>query len=85
MDKERKGQRRERRFGRRESDFKPRFPEMPDGKPEFETTPLSRAEYIAALAHFYRAEMHRSLRAIDLCQKSPANFKRLYSEFPTSK
>ena len=29
--------------------------------PEFEKTPLSRIEYINALSHFYRAEMHRSL------------------------
>lgn len=61
MEDDQKGQQREGRFGRRASDFKPRFPEMPDDKPEFETTPLSRAEYITALAHFYRAEMHRSL------------------------
>lgn len=29
--------------------------------PRFEKTPLARAEYITALSHFYRAEMHRSL------------------------
>ena len=56
-----KNERRKDQFVRRVSDFKPRYPEMPEDKPEFETTPLSRAEYIAALAHFYRAEMHRSL------------------------
>ena len=37
------------------------FPGLPDDTPEFENTPLTRAEYITALAHFYRAEMHRSL------------------------
>ncbi|MFO7653070.1 MAG: DUF2270 domain-containing protein [Candidatus Krumholzibacteriia bacterium] len=30
-------------------------------RPDFESAPLSRAEYIAALAHLYRGEMHRSL------------------------
>ena len=61
MGDDRKNERREKLSGRRVSDFKPRFPEMPEDKPEFETTPLSRVEYITALAHFYRAEMHRSL------------------------
>ena len=61
MDDNRKDERRKNRFGRRAEDTKPRFPDMPDEKPDFETTPLTRAEYIAALAHFYRAEMHRSL------------------------
>ncbi|MCB1182651.1 DUF2270 domain-containing protein [bacterium] len=37
------------------------FPGAPDDAPEFENTPLTRAEYITALSHFYRAEMHRSL------------------------
>lgn len=37
------------------------FPGVPEDTPEFEKTPLTRAEYITALAHFYRAEMHRSL------------------------
>ncbi|MFT5232949.1 MAG: putative membrane protein [Candidatus Krumholzibacteriia bacterium] len=37
------------------------FPELPGDTPEFEQTPLTRGEYITALAHFYRAEMHRSL------------------------
>ena len=32
-----------------------------DHVPQFEDTPLTRGEYIAALAHFYRAEMHRAL------------------------
>ena len=31
------------------------------GDNQFEDTPLTRTEYITALAHFYRAEMHRSL------------------------
>ncbi len=38
-----------------------RFPEADCERPEFEEAPLTRAEYITALAHFYRAEMHRSL------------------------
>lgn len=29
---------------------------------DYESTPLSRAEYVTALAHFYRAEMSRSLQ-----------------------
>jgi uncharacterized membrane protein len=29
--------------------------------PEFEKSPLARSEYITALAHFYRAEMYRSM------------------------
>ncbi len=29
--------------------------------PQFEDSPLTRAEYITALAHFYRAEMYRSM------------------------
>ncbi len=37
------------------------YPGLPCDTPEFEQTPLTRAEYITALAHFYRAEMHRSL------------------------
>jgi len=57
----RQDERRESQFGRRLSDGQPRFPDMPDEKPKFENTPLTRAEYIAALSHFYRAEMHRSL------------------------
>ncbi len=28
--------------------------------PDFEKTPLSRAEYISALVHFYRGELHRA-------------------------
>jgi uncharacterized membrane protein len=51
----------EKKFGRRASDFRPSFPELPEDKPEFEASPLTRTEYITALAHFYRAEMHRSL------------------------
>jgi len=43
------------------SEQKLQFPELPNDTPEFEQTPLTRAEYITALAHFYRAEMHRSL------------------------
>ncbi len=40
----------------------PEFPPLDEDKvPQFEDTPLSRSEYIAALAHFYRAEMHRAL------------------------
>jgi len=38
-----------------------RFPGLPADTPEFEQDPLTRGEYITALAHFYRAEMHRSL------------------------
>jgi uncharacterized membrane protein len=38
-----------------------RYPDLPDDRPDFEQTPLTRGEYITALAHFYRAEMHRSL------------------------
>jgi uncharacterized membrane protein len=53
--------RRQRQYGRRATDFKPRFPELPDDRPLFEDKPLTRNEYIQALAHFYRAEMHRSL------------------------
>lgn len=37
------------------------YPDLPDDTPEFEQTPLTRSEYITALSHFYRAEMHRSL------------------------
>ena len=29
--------------------------------PEFEDSPLGRSEYVTALAHFYRAEMYRSM------------------------
>ena len=61
MGDERKDDRRSNRFGRRASDLRQGYPEMPDEKPEFERTPLTRAEYITALSHFYRAEMHRSL------------------------
>ena len=38
-----------------------KFPDMPDERPLFEDEPLTRGEYIQALAHFYRAEMHRAL------------------------
>jgi hypothetical protein len=34
MEDDQKGQQREGRFGRRASDLKPRFPEMPDDKPD---------------------------------------------------
>lgn len=61
MDDQHQDDRRTNRRGRRAEDNRPSFPNMPDEKPEFENTPLTRAEYIAALAHFYRAEMHRSL------------------------
>ena len=54
-------ERRTQGFGRRASDFKPRFPDMPDERPLFEDKPLTRMEYIQSLAHFYRAEMHRTL------------------------
>jgi len=37
------------------------YPELPGDTPEFEQTPLTRGEYITALSHFYRAELHRSL------------------------
>jgi len=43
------------------NDSRPDFPELPEEKPHFESAPLTRSEYITALAHFYRAEMHRSL------------------------
>jgi uncharacterized membrane protein len=49
------------KYGRRAGDFKPEFPDMPADRPLFEDQPLTRNEYIQALAHFYRAEMHRSL------------------------
>ena len=40
----------------------PQFPPLDEERvPQFEDTPLTRGEYIAALAHFYRAEMHRAL------------------------
>lgn len=61
MGEKNNGDRRTHRFGRRSSDFQQQYPDMPDEKPEFERTPLTRAEYITAVAHFYRAEMHRSL------------------------
>jgi uncharacterized membrane protein len=48
-------------FHRRASDARPKFPDMPDERPLFEDEPLTRSEYIQALAHFYRAEMHRAL------------------------
>ncbi|MBU2502525.1 DUF2270 domain-containing protein [bacterium] len=42
--------------------FQPQFPPLDEkGVPQFEDTPLTRGEYITALAHFYRAEMHRAL------------------------
>jgi len=47
--------------GRSGDDHGLRFPNLPEDRPEFEQTPLTRGEYITALAHFYRAEMHRSL------------------------
>ncbi len=38
------------------------YPPVDEEKvPQFEETPLERGEYITALAHFYRAEMHRAL------------------------
>ena len=40
---------------------RPRFPSPPTERPRFEEAPLTRSEYITALSHFYRAEMHRSL------------------------
>jgi uncharacterized membrane protein len=61
MDDEVQEERRHGRRGRRAVDFQQEYPEMPDEKPRFEQTPLTRTEYITALAHFYRAEMHRSL------------------------
>ena len=39
----------------------PRYPEPDAPPPRFEQEPLVRSEYIAAMVHFYRAEMHRSL------------------------
>ena len=37
-------------------------PEQPKPNiPIFEDSPLARSEYITALAHFYRAEMYRSM------------------------
>lgn len=39
----------------------PRRAPTGEKRPDFESTPLERSEYIAALAHFYRGEMHRSL------------------------
>jgi uncharacterized membrane protein len=32
-----------------------------EDRPDFESKPLTRSEYLTALAHFYRGEMHRSL------------------------
>jgi len=32
----------------------------PDPNTDFEATPLTRSEYIAAMVHFYRGEVHRS-------------------------
>lgn len=46
---------------RREQDLGLRFPDLSADRPDFEDMPLTRGEYIAAVAHFYRAEMHRSL------------------------
>jgi uncharacterized membrane protein len=43
------------------TDMRLEFPGTPEDTPEFEKTPLTRAEYVTAVAHFYRAEMHRSL------------------------
>ena len=40
---------------------RPSFPGAPIERPHFEQAPLTRSEYITALSHFYRAEMHRSL------------------------
>jgi uncharacterized membrane protein len=38
-----------------------RYPEeSPSGTPSFEDTPLTRGEYIAAMVHFYRGELHRA-------------------------
>jgi len=54
-------ERRAHRFGRRATDERPGFPDIPEERPLFEDKPLTRMEYIQALAHFYRAEMHRSL------------------------
>jgi uncharacterized membrane protein len=35
---------------------------LPEGeRPDYESEPLRRIEYITSLAHFYRGEMHRSL------------------------
>lgn len=34
----------------------------PGGRPDFESVPLTRAEYITALAHLYRGEMNRALQ-----------------------
>ncbi len=45
----------------RPDDLNLQFPDLPADTPDFEQTPLTRGEYITALAHFYRAEMHRSL------------------------
>jgi uncharacterized membrane protein len=38
----------------------PEFRKNPDPTPSFEETELTRAEYITAIIHFYRGELHRS-------------------------
>ena len=38
----------------------PGFPDSQSNFPEFENSALSRSEYIAAITHFYRAEMQRA-------------------------
>ncbi len=44
------------------SETPPQYPPVDEENvPQFEETPLTRGEYIGALAHFYRAEMHRAL------------------------
>lgn len=52
-------------WGRRATDSPPHspphYPPLDKNVPKFESEPLTRSEYITALAHFYRAEMHRSL------------------------
>ena len=43
-------------------DEAPHYPPLDEEQvPQFENTPLTRGEYITALAHFYRAERHRAL------------------------
>ena len=46
---------------------KPEFPHQPPGSavdegmnPRFESTELTRAEYVSTMVHFYRGELHRS-------------------------
>lgn len=49
-----------------ESDFGPKDPppgaaeRLPAPPPDFSATPLSRPEYIAAMVHLYRGELHRA-------------------------